>query len=338
MKIDAPGTYTIQARSDDGMGMRLRRPNGTTLPFTSVHGAAAMDQDGSMIFAADTGDADSRGVVSFPAAGNYTFEFLMWENGGGAWWELTKAEGAQPNVTGTTARWTPLVDAAGLNPSLLPKDLPGVDGDAGTVGVTDFYDLGADMNNLGIAAATIERIKSGDLTPEVASAQLAVTAARDPDTNGGTTFLGGAAPAFPSDDQTPTAPDDNHFLSVARGTVMVPETGTYTIQVRSDDGMGLRMIGTPFKEVYGGGRLDVDGSIIFYDPTGDSDTRGVIELTKGQHRFEFLMYELGGGAFWEITSSSGSHPTAGTALAGPGRWHGAERSQPHRSRCGATGG
>ncbi len=94
---------------------------------------------------------------------------------------------------------------------------------------------------------------------------------------------------------------------------MVPATGTYTIQVHSDDGMGFRMIGAPFKEVYGAGQLDVDGSIIHPADTGDSNTRGVIELTKGQHPFEFMFWERGGGAFWEITSSSGSHPDQGTA-------------------------
>ncbi len=205
--VPQAGTYTIQVRSDDGMAFRV---NGTA--FTSVYGGGIKDQNGAMIFPADTGDANTRGVITL-AAGEHNFEFLMWERGGGAFWEITKTSGA-PDVTASpTTRWSPLVDLDHVAVGAMPKDLPGVDGGEGTVGVTDFYDLGQQVSGLGNAAALIERIKSGDLDPEVASDQFTISAARDPDTNGGTTILGGAAPAFPSD----TAGDNDDFISVARG-------------------------------------------------------------------------------------------------------------------------
>ena len=37
--------------------------------------------------------------------------------------------------------------------------------------------------------------------------------------------------------------NDDDFISIAKGGLWVRESGTYTIQVRSDEGMGLRMIG-----------------------------------------------------------------------------------------------
>ncbi len=55
------------------------------------------------------------------------------------------------------------------------------------------------------------------------------------------------------------------FISVAKGSFEVPEDGTYTIQVRSDDGFGIRVFDKPFSAVYGpdaNAQLDTDGSLL----------------------------------------------------------------------------
>jgi hypothetical protein len=51
--------------------------------------------------------------------------------------------------------------------------------------------------------------------------------------------------------------------------------------------------------------VDEDGTLAFPAPTGDSNTRGVINLPEGTYDVEFLMYEDGGGAFYEVASAKG---------------------------------
>ncbi len=204
-----------------------------------------------------------------------------------------------------------LVRIAPAGPPLLPSDLPGVAGGAGTVGVTDFAGGLKNLDSLQSVAAVIGQILGNELTPDVTvSAQYAITDVADLHTNSaGGPMLGGPPLPFPSD----TDANDDDFISVAKGTLWIPESGTYTIQVRCDEGMGFRLIGTPFRSVHGRGMLDSDGSMIVESRTDDADTRGVIDLSAGPHDFEFLMWEQTGGAYWEITSAVGTHPNVSTA-------------------------
>jgi hypothetical protein len=193
----------------------------------------------------------------------------------------------------------------------LPADLPGVDGGAGTVGVTD-YRGDFTVASLAQARRILQDIAAGTRTAQVYEEKYARTDVADPDTNdtGGPIVLDTPFP-FPSNGPG----DDDYIISIAKGTVQVPETGTYTIQVRSDDGFAFRMVGSEFTSATGAGRIDTrDRSIIYMaTPTGDSNTRGVANLTAGPHDFEFLMYEQLSGAYWEITSAQGAHSGARTA-------------------------
>jgi hypothetical protein len=105
------------------------------------------------------------------------------------------------------------------------------------------------------------------------------------------------------------------FQVVTKGTIRVPagQGGNYTFSVRSDDGFGLRILSEPtagnlvqhkFTNA-SVGRVDADGSLVFLAPTGDSNTRGVINLQEGTYDVEFIMYENGGGAFYEVASAKG---------------------------------
>jgi hypothetical protein len=119
----------------------------------------------------------------------------------------------------------------------------------------------------------------------------------------------------------------DNFQVVTKGTVRVPagQGGDYTFSVRSDDGFGLRILsqaasGAPlvqhkFKNA-SVGRVDADGSLVFLAPTGDSNTLGVINLPEGTYDVEFIMYENGGGAFYEVSTAKGDF------VANPGiaRW------------------
>jgi hypothetical protein len=62
--------------------------------------------------------------------------------------------------------------------------------------------------------------------------------------------------------------------------------------------------------------VDADGSLVFLAPTGDSNTRGVITLQEGTYDVEFIMYENGGGAFYEVATAKGDFVNAG----GVARW------------------
>ncbi len=200
---------------------------------------------------------------------------------------------------------------AGQDPHL-PRDLPGIAGGLGTVGVTDYAGGIGPIDDLEMAAEIIEQIKAGSLLPHsVAQGQFETTDLTDPDTHPvGGPILDQTWPwHFPSDSPA----DDDDFLSVARGVLRVAEAGTYTLQVRSSEGMGLRLIGTPFTAVYGNGQLDRDGAMIHPFSTNDADSRGVIELAAGLHEFEFLMWERSGAAYWELTSAQGAHVNASTA-------------------------
>ena len=121
---------------------------------------------------------------------------------------------------------------------LLPRELPGVPGGAGTVGVTDFAGGLGVLEDLPSVVAVIERIRAGELIPDVVvSRQYAIADVADPRAgSAGGPVLAGVPLPFPSD----TDANDDDFISIAKGTLWVPDSGTYTIQVRSDEGMGLR--------------------------------------------------------------------------------------------------
>jgi hypothetical protein len=89
--------------------------------------------------------------------------------------------------------------------------------------------------------------------------------------------------------------------------------GNYTFNVRSDDGFAMRILSQP-----SGGQLtqhkfsaartgivDEDGTLAFVGTTGDSNTQGLINLQPGTYDVEFLGFEDGGGAFFEVSTAKG---------------------------------
>lgn len=145
----------------------------------------------------------------------------------------------------------------------------------------------------------------------------------DPATNAGTVgTIDGPTEVF-------VAGGGDNFQSVVKGTIAVPagQGGDYTFYVRSDDGFGMRILsqksGGPLTQhkfhSARTGNVDEDGSLVFLAPTGDSNTQGVINLAPGTYDVEFLMYENGGGAFFEVSTAKGDfiNPAPG---AGSPQW------------------
>lgn len=144
----------------------------------------------------------------------------------------------------------------------------------------------------------------------------------DPDSNG----AGGpvlATPVFPYLSNTAGVGDDN-VLSVASTRIRIDpgKAGVYTIRVHADDGFALRIKGVPWIAVAGGtdvnrGYIDpLDPTTLMYERgTGDANTMATINLAAGEYDVEFVHWEGGGGAFYEVTAHSGD------LLAGlPGQW------------------
>jgi hypothetical protein len=109
------------------------------------------------------------------------------------------------------------------------------------------------------------------------------------------------------------------FQVVTKGTVRVPagQGGNHTFFVRSDDGFAMRIL----SQASGGpltqhkftsartGVVDEDGTLVFLNPTGDSNTLGVVNLPEGTYDVEFLLYENEGGAFYEVSTAKGDFVT-----------------------------
>ena len=122
---------------------------------------------------------------------------------------------------------------------------------------------------------------------------------------GGGGFFPGDEP-LPAEDEGLTTDD---FVLVAHANVR-HEGGPLTIGIHTDDGFGLRLIGGEFTEVHGGGSIDPNFSQIMRFPgnTADSNTRGVIsDLPAGTYILEFITWERGGGAYFEVYAAAGEY-------------------------------
>jgi PEP-CTERM motif len=198
----------------------------------------------------------------------------------------------------------PGIRAATFLPS--PGSLPGPSGGAGGWGVREIRGLTGSANIID----AIQKAASG--TGTITDGTRAILDVTDPQTNaaGGPSI---GSPPLPY--LTNTAGDDNDIVTIAKGRVRVPTSGTYTVQVRSDDGFALRIVGGTFSSINGGdaarGIDPLDPSTMFYYAgTGDSNARGVITLAAGEYDVEFINWEGGGGAFYEVTTGTGASPTA----------------------------
>ena len=186
-----------------------------------------------------------------------------------------------------------------------PGSLPGPSGDATGWGIREIKGLPGSANIID----AIQKATSGMGT--FTDGKRAILDVADPNTNanGGPII---SSPPLPY--LTNTGADDNDIITIAKGRVRVPTTGTYTVQVRADDGFALRIPGQTFTSINGGnasrGIDPLDPStMFFYHGTGDTDARGVINLAAGEYDVEFINWEGGGGAFYEVTTGTGASPT-----------------------------
>lgn len=170
------------------------------------------------------------------------------------------------------------------------------------------------LNIAGHAFDAIDQAVAG--SGSIFEAQVPALNFTDPDTNGaGGPALSATPSPFLSNDFTGPASDDNNLLAIAKSRISIPEAGDYTIQVRSDDGFALRIKGQPWVAMNGDGYIDPldPTALVFERGTGDANTRGVVNLAAGEYDVEFVYWEGGGGAYFEVTSATGSRLTSDSA-------------------------
>src|SRR5258705_14022018 len=93
--------------------------------------------------------------------------------------------------------------------------------------------------------------------------------------------------------------DIDDFVVQVKGSVLIPQAGSWSIGVNSDDGFHLDL--TDGTQTY---------SMEYGAPRGPSDTIQVFNLPHaGPYRVTLVYYERGGGAELELFAAQGNRPT-----------------------------
>lgn len=108
---------------------------------------------------------------------------------------------------------------------------------------------------------------------------------------------------------TGVAGNDENMVGLGRTKISITEAGDYTFRVHSDDGFALRINGGSFSKVAGLGIIDGSdpSTIAFLNGTGDSNTRGTVNLPVGEYDIDFLWFEGTGGSYAEVSWAKGDH-------------------------------
>jgi len=276
IEIPADGVYTFDVASDDGFELSI---------------------DGNVVGEVNAGKGATD--VFLPAkltAGTHDIRVLYWEGGGGASVEVLAAAGDKTAMDndfrpiGYVAP-APFIGVPGI------KAAPGLTVTQTTPGayVNPGDPLDTSINDLAEAMTALT------VTPTTTVADTVVNY-HDQDSGGPGSIPGDSA--FPID---VAGTDDNNFALLAEGTIEILQDGTYYFGFQGDDGAALRITGQTWNRIvetadFGGspgGVIDGD-AIVFDHPTGNSRTIGEIDLAAGEYPFEFLFFELAGGAYTEL--------------------------------------
>ncbi len=187
----------------------------------------------------------------------------------------------------------------------MPTQMPGIRGGQGTLGLSEYRGNDLVMERGIEVVQYLESISGADQKPRSFDAQLTKADVANLVTGGPVI----KDPPLPFPSNAGGGAGDGR-ISVAQGSIYVPVAGKYTIQVHSADGFGLKIGDTPFTAAGRNGAIDgVDPEVLYYPRfTGDSDARGVIELSAGKHDFQFYSWGASFLAHWEITSAMGEYP------------------------------
>ncbi|HOU87883.1 MAG TPA: lectin-like protein [Verrucomicrobiota bacterium] len=215
------------------------------------------------------------------------------------------SSGIPPEGSGTTRFYVVEYETrasaklANIRPGLFPDGpLPGPEASCGAFAIRAVRDVG----NVGNIATAFNALYNANAS--IVDTTSPVVNFNDPGGAGGPGIFR-AELTFPGDRDG----DDNDFVISATTKIRITEAGLYTFGVHSDDGFALRIRGKNWVSVSGNGQFAPGGTdtITYQFGTGDSNTRGVIDLEVGEYDLDFVFFEDGGGAFVELYAAKGEY-------------------------------
>jgi len=310
------GPYTFNVRSDDGFAMRIlsQASEGPFVqhPFTAAR-TGLVDEDGTLTFLAPTGDSNTQGVVNL-SPGTYDVEFLMFEDTGGAFAEVSTQRGDfVNNPPNALPQWILLGDGSSLpamdRPFQQPVRLTGP-------ATVRNYTRGTQT----VVADVVANIRSG-ATPTAEGTIEAVVLNGE----GGLGINGGNLSADMVH-QFPNGTGVDNFTTAVRGGFTVLDTNgaageTLTFGLFADDNAAIHIVGNSFTGV---ADFSPDGSAVLDNPEGAADpwliadyrtpntnAFGLITLPEGNYEFESFQLEEGGNSALEIWVAQGDQLATG---------------------------
>ncbi|MDB6070207.1 MAG: hypothetical protein JWL81_1378 [Verrucomicrobiales bacterium] len=303
------GLYTIRVHGDDGFAMRIKG-----VPWVSVGGNNTDGGRGyidpmdptALVFERGTGDANTMATINL-AAGEYDVEFLNWEGGGGAYYEVSATSG--DGISGGLAQWQPFgsnTDIPAVN-TLAPVRLAA----AAQVRNATTWSRG---NSLPAVRYLIDNAVRG--VTKVDFTNLVIGEGAMPNNNGGDNYITKVTGQIVVESDANANATPGELIDV-------------TFRLNCDDGASMRIIGQDFLAVNAGRTLVDNGGDMTMTadfPTGDTDVRGRVQLTEGQtYQFVSYMYEYGGGSkyelYWDLGDKVDSNLTAAAPLSDTGAVH-----------------
>ncbi|MDZ4779031.1 MAG: PEP-CTERM sorting domain-containing protein [Planctomycetia bacterium] len=290
------GDYTFLVNSDDAFELWFPQRS-----FNTVSGIGTeVTAYGSMTYFNDRAPATSLGVINLPA-GDWDFELVYNEYGGGAQVELAAAQGVLLDVPPLDVSDFQLVGAPGQTYS---GTTPRVGSAWEIREVLSRPEFSHDIFTLAEARSLLDNPDNDDLVFEGSVERLDLA---DPDTafNHLDTFDGD----LPFLNDRGLFLDEDRFAMRATASLVIETAGDYTIGFNSDDGGELTIVGASFTSINSpSGVLITNGgqSLTADFLTASSLTTAVTHLEPGEYPIEFVMWELGGGAFAEVFATSGA--------------------------------
>lgn len=154
-----------------------------------------------------------------------------------------------------------------------------------------------------VPGITVRQVsKNGSVTGLTDALNLVALPAGDPQVLKSTTavmetlnFLGEGADSHYGFNQIAPGGGGENYVIIATGFITIPTAGTYTFGLNSDDG----------------GRIRINSTVVMNDDSfhAPQDSFGSIYLTKGDHSFEVIMFEGGGGDCLEFFAAPGATNT-----------------------------
>ena len=279
------GPWTFGVNSDDGFTLQF-----PGFDFVSVvNGELANLPGGAALrFFGSRATADTLGTINLPV-GDHPFWLTYHEGWGEAALEFFAARGSHTTFDPDEFR---LVGQTSIG-----AVVPGLCEDVTMVATRPGAWSGGLVDSLADARAALAQGQSNGTNTSRAYSYVNHI---DPDVGGPSmgSFTGDLG--FPN--HVPGV-DDNDFAVKVTGLLDIPAAGTYQIGFNSDDGVSLRIQGRSWDSIVedATGNAAIAGDELKNDSlTAWSFTAGRITLPAGCHSFEAVMFERGGGAFFEL--------------------------------------